>query len=156
MKVLLVIITSSHCLPRRSPRIGETVKQVEARYGSHRKIHRPRRLAQGGLWLSRFMIIVYFSGGISKRESFGRPDVRKLPREDSQRASCAQRASGHKLAASFSITRRFLLVVQRQESHRSVAAPEMFFSCRTATQIETNRPNHAIQRTGPARCVTFV
>jgi len=28
-----------------------------------------------------FMIIVYFSGGISKRESFGRPDLPKLPRE---------------------------------------------------------------------------
>jgi hypothetical protein len=25
------------------------------------------------------MIIVYFSGGISKRESFGRPDLPKLP-----------------------------------------------------------------------------
>jgi hypothetical protein len=26
-----------------------------------------------------FMIIAYFSGGISKRESFGRPDLPKMP-----------------------------------------------------------------------------
>ncbi len=83
MKALLVVIiflavlaTSVHA------RVGETVKQVEARYGKPQKVFIDRPdLRKLGYGYRGFMIIVYFSGGISKRESFGRPGVSKLPRD---------------------------------------------------------------------------
>jgi len=83
MKAPLIIITILALLSTPAyARVGETVKQVEARYGKPQKvfIDRPdlRKLGYGYRGL---MIIVYFSGGICKRESFGRPDLPKLPRE---------------------------------------------------------------------------
>lgn len=84
MKTPLVIIVSLASLIATSghARVGETVKQVEARYGKPQKVFIDRAdLRKIGYGYRGFMIIVYFSGGISKRESFGRPDVPKLPRE---------------------------------------------------------------------------
>jgi len=82
VKALLVIITSFALLATSAhARIGETVKQVEARYGKPQKVFIDRAdLRKVGYGYRGFMIIVYFSGGISKRESFGRPDLPKLPR----------------------------------------------------------------------------
>lgn len=82
MKTLLVIVTSLGLLHSAHARIGETVKQVEARYGKPQKvfINRPD-LHKIGYGYRGFMVIVYFSGGISKRESFGRPGVSHLPKE---------------------------------------------------------------------------
>ena len=74
--ILALLATSAHA------RVGETVKQVEARYGKPQKVFIDRPdLRKVGYGFRGFMIIVYFSGGVSKRESFGRPDVPKLPRE---------------------------------------------------------------------------
>jgi hypothetical protein len=83
MKAFLLIITSLALLVTSAhARIDETVKQVEVRYGRPQKVFIERAdLRKVGYGYRGFMIIVYFSGGISKRESFGRPDVPKLPRE---------------------------------------------------------------------------
>jgi hypothetical protein len=60
-------------------RVGETVKQVEARYGKPQQLYIDRPDLRKALYGYRgFMVMVYFSGGISKRESFGRPDLPKL------------------------------------------------------------------------------
>jgi hypothetical protein len=72
--VLALLATSAYA------RVGETVKQVEARYGKPQKVFIDRPdLRKVGYGYRDFMVIVYFSGGISKRESFGRPDLPKLP-----------------------------------------------------------------------------
>jgi hypothetical protein len=83
MKALLVVITFLALLATSAhARVGETVKQVEARYGKPQKVFIDRTdLRKVGYGYRGFMIIVYFSGGISKRESFGRPDIPKLTRE---------------------------------------------------------------------------
>jgi hypothetical protein len=82
MKTLLVIIISLRLLHSAHARVGETVKQVEARYGKPQKVFIDRPdLRKVGYGYHGFMVIVYFSGGISKRESFGRPGVSHLPRE---------------------------------------------------------------------------
>jgi len=63
-------------------RVGETVKQVEARYGKPQKVFIDRSdLRKIGYGYRGFMVIVYFSGGISERESFSQPDVSRLPKE---------------------------------------------------------------------------
>jgi hypothetical protein len=84
MKASLVIIASVASLlamPAHG-RVGETVKQVEARYGKPQKVFINRSdLRKVGYGYRGLMIIVYFSGGISKRESFAKPDLPKLPRE---------------------------------------------------------------------------
>lgn len=84
MKTPLVIIISVASLIATSAhaRVGETVKQVETLYGKPQKVFIDRPdLRKVGYGYRGFMIIVYFSGGLSKRESFGRPDLPKLPRE---------------------------------------------------------------------------
>ena len=71
---LAVLVTSAYA------RVGETVKQVEARYGKPQKVFIDRPdLRKIGYGYRGFWVIVYFSGGTSKRESFGRPDLSKLP-----------------------------------------------------------------------------
>jgi hypothetical protein len=98
MKTLLAIITSLALLATSAhARIGETVKELEARYGKPQKVFIDRAdLRKVGYGYRGFMIIVYFSGGISKRESFGRPDVPKLPRETVNEllALCARPGTG--------------------------------------------------------------
>ena len=83
MKTPLIIITLASLVATSAhARVGETVKQVEARYGNPQKVFIDRAdLRKVGYGYRGFMIIVYFSGGTSKRESFGRPGVPKLPRE---------------------------------------------------------------------------
>jgi hypothetical protein len=71
---LALLVTPAHA------RVSETVKQVEARYGKPQKVFIDRpALRKIGYGYHGFMIIVYYVGGVSKRESFGRPDVPKLP-----------------------------------------------------------------------------
>ena len=68
MKTLLVAVisvvlvaTSAHA------RIGESVKQVEARYGKPQKIFIDRPdLRKVGYGYRGFMVMVYFSGGVSR------------------------------------------------------------------------------------------
>ncbi len=73
---LALLVTPAHA------RVGETVKQVEARYGKPQKVYIDRPDLRKALYGFRgFMVMVYFSGGTSKRESFGRPDLPKLPPE---------------------------------------------------------------------------
>jgi hypothetical protein len=81
MRAPLVVITFVAMLATSAhARVGETVNQVEARYGKPQKVFIDRaELRKAGYGYHGFMIIVYFSGGISKRESFGRPDLPKLP-----------------------------------------------------------------------------
>jgi len=60
-------------------RVGETVKQVEGRYGKPQQVYINRPDLRKALYgYHGFMIMVYFSGGTSKRESYGRPDLPKL------------------------------------------------------------------------------
>jgi len=76
MTCLVVLATSGYA------RVGETVKQVEARYGKPQKLYFDRPDLRKALYGFRgFMVMVYFAGGISKRESFGRPDLPKLKPE---------------------------------------------------------------------------
>ncbi len=63
-------------------RVGDTIKQVEARYGKPQHAYFQRRDAQElGYRFHGFMIVVRFSNGVSKWESFTRwPQAGKLPR----------------------------------------------------------------------------
>jgi hypothetical protein len=71
---LLLLATPTHA------RVGETVKQVDARYGKPQKVFIDRPdLRKVGYGYRDFMVIVYFSGGVSKRESFGQPGASSLP-----------------------------------------------------------------------------
>lgn len=81
MKTFLIITTYLLLLaPSSHARIGETVKQVEARYGKPQKVFIDRPdLRKVGYGYRGYMVMVYFSRGVSKRESFGRPDVARLP-----------------------------------------------------------------------------
>src|SRR5437867_1228202 len=83
MKIPLVIISllAVFSTPAHA-RVGETVKQVEARYGKPQKVFIDRPdLRKVGYGYHGFMVMVYFAGAISKRESFGRPGVSHLPSE---------------------------------------------------------------------------
>ena len=75
MPFLVLLVAPAHA------RVGETVKQVQARYGKPHKVFIDSPgLRKIGYGYRGFMSIVYYARGISKRESFGRPDVPKLPR----------------------------------------------------------------------------
>ena len=94
MKTPLVIIISLASLVATSvhARVGETVKQVEARYGKPQKVFIDRAdLRKVGYGFRGFMIIVYVSGGVSKRESFGSARRSEVAARNRQRDSCAQR-----------------------------------------------------------------
>jgi hypothetical protein len=62
-------------------RVWETVKQVEARYGKPQRVLLDRPdLREVGYVFRGFMVLVYYSGGISRRESFSRwPRGGRLP-----------------------------------------------------------------------------
>jgi hypothetical protein len=71
-----LLATSAHA------RVGDTVKQIEARYGKpqHVYVERPG-IRQLGYRFRGLMVIVYFKDGISKWESFtGWPEGDRLPR----------------------------------------------------------------------------
>ena len=72
--ILLALLSTSV-----DARVGETVAQVEARYGKPQDVYIDRPDLRKALYgYKGFMVMVYFSRGISKRESFGRPDLPKL------------------------------------------------------------------------------
>ena len=83
MRAQLVIIASLSLLATSADaRVGETVKQVEARYGKPQTVYIDRPDLRKAFYGYRgFGIIVYFTGGVSKRESFGRANLPKLPPE---------------------------------------------------------------------------
>ena len=70
---LALIATSAHA------RVGETVKQVEARYGKpQRVLHERGSFRELGYGYRGFMVGVSYVGGISKSEGFARPDTPRL------------------------------------------------------------------------------
>lgn len=82
MKPLLLTTLLALLAISAEARVGETIKQVEARYGKPQKIFIDRTdLRKVGYGYRGFMVIVYFSGGVSKRESFGLPGGRKISRQ---------------------------------------------------------------------------
>ena len=82
MKTSIVITIALLLATSAYARVGETVKQVEARYGKPQKVFVDRPdLRKVGYGYRDFMVMVYFSGGVSKRESFGQPGVSRLPSE---------------------------------------------------------------------------
>ena len=79
MKAALIIIFLGLLPMSVRARVGETVAQVEARYGKPQQVYINRPDLRKALYgYNGFMVMVYFSRGISKRESFGRPDLPKL------------------------------------------------------------------------------
>jgi hypothetical protein len=73
--LLALLATSAH------GRVGETVKQVEARYGKPQHVYDDRSSSQKlGYRFRGMMVIVLFKDGISKCETFmGWPEGDKLP-----------------------------------------------------------------------------
>ena len=63
-------------------RVWETVKQVEGRYGKPQHVYLDRPdLREVGYLFRGFMVLVYYGGGISRRECFSRwPHGGRLPR----------------------------------------------------------------------------
>jgi hypothetical protein len=80
MKTLLVAVISLALVATSAHAgIGESVKQVEARYGKPQKIFIDRPdLRKVGYGYRGFMVLVYFSGGVSRRESFRQPGVSRV------------------------------------------------------------------------------
>ena len=76
MKTLLVIATFLAVLAAPAhARVGETVKQVEARYGKPQRVLHERG----------FMVGVSYVAGVSKSEGFARPGIAKLSDADVQK-----------------------------------------------------------------------
>jgi hypothetical protein len=80
MKTLLVITAFLGLLatPARA-RVGETVKQVEARYGKpQRVLHERGSFREIGYGYRGFMVGVSYVAGVSKSEGFAKPDTPRL------------------------------------------------------------------------------
>src|SRR5438132_5416060 len=76
---VLILATHAHA------RIGESVKQVEAKYGKPQRIlHEHGSFREIGYGYRGFMVGVAYLDGISKREGFARPDLPKLSAADIQ------------------------------------------------------------------------
>ena len=86
MKTSLVVITFMSLLATSvRARVGETVKQVEARYGKpQRVLHEHGSFRELGYGYRGFMVGVSYVGGISKSEGFARPGTRALSDSDVQ------------------------------------------------------------------------
>jgi hypothetical protein len=87
MKTLLVITIFLAVLAAPAhARVGETVKQVEARYGKpQRVLHERSGFRELGYGYHGFMVGVSYVGGISKSEGFARPGTAKLSDADVQK-----------------------------------------------------------------------
>src|SRR6266403_1194781 len=96
MKTLLVIPAFLGLLATPAyARVGETVKQVEARYGkSQRVLHEHGSFRELGYGYRGFMVGVSYVGGISKSEGFARPDVPRLSDTDVQQILALSLAPG--------------------------------------------------------------
>jgi hypothetical protein len=80
MKASLVIIISSLVIATSAPaRVGETMQQVEVRYGKPQRIlHEHGSFRELGYGYHGFMVGVSYVSGISKSEGFARPDLPRL------------------------------------------------------------------------------
>jgi hypothetical protein len=96
MKTSLVIITFVSLFAASAhARVGETVKQVEARYGKpQRVLHEHGTFRELGYGYRGFMVGVSYVGGISKSEGFARPDTPRLSDADVQQLLALSLAPG--------------------------------------------------------------
>jgi hypothetical protein len=96
MKTSLVIITFVSLIATSAhARVGETVKQVEARYGKpQRVLHEHGSFRELGYGYRGFMVGVSYVGGISKSEGFARPDMPRLSDADVQQLLALSLAPG--------------------------------------------------------------
>ena len=96
MKASLVIITFVSLVATSAhARVGETVKQVEARYGKpQRVLHERGSFRELGYGYRGFMVGVSYIGGISKSEGFARPDTPRLSDADVQQILALSLAPG--------------------------------------------------------------
>lgn len=96
MKTSLVIITSVSLLATSvHARVGETVKQVEARYGKpQRVLHERGSFRELGYGYRGFMVGVSYVGGVSRSEGFARPDTPQLSESDVQQLLALSLAPG--------------------------------------------------------------
>jgi hypothetical protein len=96
MKTSLVIVTFISLLARSAQaRVGETVKQVEARYGKpQRVLHEHGSFRELGYGYRGFMVGVSYVGGIVKSEGFARPDTPRLSEADVQQLLALSLAPG--------------------------------------------------------------
>ena len=80
MKTLALFFTFFGFAFSAHARVGETIKQVETRYGKPQKVLKDGGdIKEFGYGFHGFMVLVTFQNGISKRESIGLPE--KLSRE---------------------------------------------------------------------------
>jgi hypothetical protein len=86
MKTSLAVITFLAILSATAHAgVGETVKQVEARYGKPERVLREHgSFRQLGYRYRGLMVLVGYVAGVSKAESFVRPDNRRLSDADVQ------------------------------------------------------------------------
>jgi hypothetical protein len=96
MKTSLVIITfMTLAATSARARVGETVKQVEARYGKpQRVLHEHGSFRELGYGYRGFMVGVSYVGGVCKSEGFARPDVPQLSESDVQQILALSAAPG--------------------------------------------------------------
>ena len=84
-----LLVSSAHA------RVGETVKQVEARNGKpQRTLHEHGSFRELGYGYRGFMVGVSYVGGISKSEGFARPDIPQLSDSDVQQILALSLAPG--------------------------------------------------------------
>jgi hypothetical protein len=96
MKTSLVIITFiSLLVASASARVGETVKQVEARYGKpQRVLHERGTFRELGYGYRGFMVGVSYVDGISRSEGFARPGTPRLSDAEVQQLLALSAAPG--------------------------------------------------------------
>ena len=96
MKTSLAVITFLAILSATAHAgVGETVKQVEARYGKpERVLHEHGSFRELGYRYRGLMVIVGYVAGVSKSEFFDRPDNRRLSDADVQQLLAPSLAPG--------------------------------------------------------------
>jgi hypothetical protein len=96
MKASLVIITFVSLIATSAhARVGETVKQVEARYGKpQRVLHESGSFRELGYGYRGFMVGVSYVDGVSKSEGFARPNTPRLSDTEVQQLLALSLAPG--------------------------------------------------------------
>lgn len=96
MKTSLAVITFLTILSATAHAgVGETVKQVEARYGKpERVLHEHGNYRKLGYSYRGLMVIEGYVAGVSKSEFFARPDNRRLSDADVQQLLALSLAPG--------------------------------------------------------------
>jgi hypothetical protein len=95
MKTSLVIITIVSIITSAYARVGESVNQVEARYGKpQRVLHEHGSFRELGYGYRGFMVGVSYVSGVSKSEGFARPETPRLSDSDVQQLLALSLAPG--------------------------------------------------------------